>query len=69
VRLNLPVSPGDAELLAAMRDAKRGYGSPSARRAGCWLDAAHELWAAKDQIGPRGEGWRTWLRMAGRGYG
>src|SRR3954464_3568395 len=33
------------------------------------LDAAFENWAHKNQLPPSGEGWRTWLMMAGRGFG
>lgn len=33
------------------------------------LDAAFELWAHPSQLPPGGGGWRTWLMMAGRGFG
>jgi len=33
------------------------------------LDAWFEFWAHKNQLPPNGEGWRTWLMMAGRGFG
>ena len=33
------------------------------------LDADFELWAHRNQLPPDGEGWRTWLMMAGRGFG
>jgi phage terminase large subunit-like protein len=33
------------------------------------LDADFELWAHQSQLPPGGEGWRTWLMMAGRGFG
>ena len=33
------------------------------------LDADFEAWAHKNQLPPNGEGWRTWLMMAGRGFG
>ena len=33
------------------------------------LDAAFGLWAHPGQLPPGGEGWRTWLMMAGRGFG
>jgi phage terminase large subunit-like protein len=33
------------------------------------LDADFEMWAHENQLPPRGEGWRTWLMMAGRGFG
>lgn len=33
------------------------------------LDAAFEIWAHQGQLPPSGDGWRTWLMLAGRGYG
>ena len=33
------------------------------------LDAMFETWAARGQLEPSHEGWRTWLMMAGRGFG
>jgi hypothetical protein len=33
------------------------------------LDAWFELWAHEAQLQPKGEGWRVWLMMAGRGFG
>lgn len=33
------------------------------------LDAAFEIWGDEGQLPPNSEGWRTWLMMAGRGYG
>lgn len=33
------------------------------------LDAAFETWASDGQLPPANEGWRTWLMMAGRGFG
>lgn len=32
-------------------------------------DADFEVWANRNQLPPSGEGWRTWLMMAGRGFG
>jgi phage terminase large subunit-like protein len=32
-------------------------------------DADFEAWAHKSQLQPPGDGWRTWLMMAGRGFG
>ena len=32
-------------------------------------DADFESWAHKNQLPPAGEGWRTWLMMAGRCFG
>src|SRR5690348_5413432 len=33
------------------------------------LDADFEMWAHANQLPPSSEGWRTWLMMAGRGFG
>ena len=33
------------------------------------LDSDFEMWAHENQLPPNGEGWRTWLMMAGRGFG
>ncbi len=33
------------------------------------FDAEFENWAHKAQLPPRQEGWRTWLMLAGRGFG
>ena len=33
------------------------------------FDACFEAWAHEGQEPPRSEGWRTWLMMAGRGFG
>ena len=33
------------------------------------LDADFEAWAHSAQLPPKEEGWRTWLMMAGRGFG
>ena len=33
------------------------------------FDWLFELWAHRGQLPPPGDGWRTWLMMAGRGYG
>jgi phage terminase large subunit-like protein len=33
------------------------------------LDADFEMWAHENQLPPSAEGWRTWLMMAGRGFG
>ena len=32
-------------------------------------DAHFDSWAHKGQLPPKGEGWRVWLMMAGRGFG
>jgi phage terminase large subunit-like protein len=68
--MRLPVTPRDADRLAAMSDSElRDFLRKCGPRGILMLDAAYELWAAKGQIEPRGAGWRTWLMMAGRGYG
>jgi len=33
------------------------------------FDADFETWAHENQLPPNGEGWRSWLMMAGRGFG
>ena len=33
------------------------------------LDSWFEFWAHEAQLPPKGEGWRVWLMMAGRGFG
>jgi len=33
------------------------------------FDVGFEMWAHPSQLPPPGEGWRTWLMMAGRGFG
>ncbi len=33
------------------------------------FDAQFENWANDNQYPPKGEGWRVWLMMAGRGFG
>lgn len=33
------------------------------------VDAEYERWAHESQQPPKGDGWRTWLLMAGRGFG
>jgi phage terminase large subunit-like protein len=33
------------------------------------LDAEFECWAHANQLPPKSDGWRTWLMMAGRGFG
>ncbi len=68
--MNLPLTPRDADRLAAMSDAQlRAWLIKCGPRGILMLDAAYELWAANGQIEPRGQGWLTWLMMAGRGYG
>jgi phage terminase large subunit-like protein len=33
------------------------------------LDADFETWAHRNQLPPKGDGWRVWLMLAGRGFG
>ena len=33
------------------------------------LDAWFEFWAHRSQLPPPHDGWRTWLMLAGRGFG
>jgi len=33
------------------------------------FDACFEAWSHEGQLPPTGDGWRTWLMLAGRGYG
>jgi phage terminase large subunit-like protein len=33
------------------------------------IDACFENWAHRNQLPPNGDGWRTWLMLAGRGFG
>jgi phage terminase large subunit-like protein len=33
------------------------------------IDADFEMWAHENQLPPNGDGWRTWLMLAGRGFG
>ena len=61
------------ELMLALVDA-----SPEEQRRIIWsmsvgdvlaLDADFEAWAHESQLPPKTDGWRTWLMMAGRGFG
>ncbi len=66
----LPLTPRDAVRLARMSLRQlRAWLSRCSPREILMLDAAYEMWASKGQIEPRSKGWRTWLMMAGRGYG
>ena len=49
-------------------DQRRLIWSMTPRDALNW-DANFESWAHKMQLPPKKEGWRTWLMMAGRGFG
>ena len=68
--MKLPLNPRDAEHLAAMTNRElRAWLKKCGARELLMLDAAYELWASRGQIEPRAKGWRTWLMLAGRGYG
>ena len=68
--MKLALNPRDAEHLAAMTNRKlRAWLNKCGARGLLMLDAAYELWASRGQIEPRAKGWRTWLMLAGRGYG
>ena len=68
--MKLPLGRHDALLFARMTPRQlRDWLGRCTPRDLLMLDAAYELWAAKGQIEPRSKGWRTWLMMAGRGYG
>jgi phage terminase large subunit-like protein len=49
-------------------DQERAIGSMTVERM-LKIDADFENWAHRNQLPPNGEGWRTWLMMAGRGFG
>jgi phage terminase large subunit-like protein len=53
---------------AAKADKQRMVGNLSVADA-LNFDADFESWAHQSQLPPREEGWRTWLMMAGRGFG
>ena len=60
----------DARCLARMSpDELRAFLSKCGPREILLLDAAFEIWGDEGQLPPNSEGWRTWLMMAGRGYG
>lgn len=68
--MKLAAGPRDAEALARMTLRQlRAWLNKCGARGILMLDAAYEMWAAKGQVEPRGQGWRTWLMLAGRGYG
>ena len=76
LRVSDPLPPAlEAGARAAMAERSPHEAVIALAASGCsarallMLDAAYELWAAKGQIEPRGKGWRTWLMLAGRGYG
>ena len=63
-------SRADARRLAQMGAAElRAFLSKCGPRELLMLDAAFEMWGDEGQFPPVSEGWRTWLMMAGRGYG
>jgi phage terminase large subunit-like protein len=59
--------------MAIMADAtedvqRKALENATAERLLIW-DADFEQWAHQNQLPPAGEGWRTWLMLAGRGFG
>jgi phage terminase large subunit-like protein len=68
--VKLPVGPHDALRLAEMEPEElRAWLAKCTPRDLLLLDAQFEMWAQTGQLPPRGEGWRVWLMMAGRGFG
>jgi len=57
-----------AALLASRRE-QRAFLSEMLPEDVLRLDAMFETWAANGQLEPGHAGWRTWLMMAGRGFG
>ena len=53
---------------ATKEEQRRALKFATAEQLLAW-DADFEEWAHKNQLPPGGEGWRTWLMMAGRGFG
>jgi phage terminase large subunit-like protein len=68
--MKLAVGPRDALRLALMEPEElRTWLAECRPRDLLLLDAQFEMWAQSGQLPPRGEGWRVWLMMAGRGFG
>ena len=68
--MRLPLGPGDARAwaMASPEEQAEIIANMSPREL-LMLDAQFEMWAQQGQLPPQGEGWRTWLMMAGRGFG
>ena len=65
-----PITRKDVEWLARQPPEKqREFLSKCDPEAILAFDAAFEAWAAKGQLPPQKDCWRTWLMMAGRGFG
>ena len=56
-------------LVFAPRDTKAALIGSMTPRSMLDFDATFENWAHRAQLPPEGEGWRTWLMLAGRGFG
>ena len=68
--MKLPIGPRHAEMLAEMAPEQlRTFLAKCRPQDILLLDAQFELWAQDGQLPPALEGWRTWLMMAGRGFG
>jgi len=68
--LRPPITRKDVEWLARQPPEKqREFLSKCDPEAILAFDAAFEAWAAKGQLPPQKDCWRTWLMMAGRGFG
>jgi phage terminase large subunit-like protein len=68
--MNFEVSQRDMRLLAkAPIELKRRIIDGMTVSDAWDFDAEFENWAHKAQLPPQTEGWRTWLMMAGRGFG
>ena len=57
------------KFLALSRDEKREVIEAMSPEALARWDGDFDWWAHRGQLAPEGRGWRTWLMMAGRGYG
>lgn len=68
--MRMRFTPAHARRLTALTPEEREafLGQCSARDL-LMMDAAFELWAHEGQLEPVGEAWRTWLMLAGRGFG
>ena len=68
--MNFEVSQRDMKLLAkAPIELKRRIIDGMTVSDAWDFDAEFENWAHKAQLSPQREGWRTWLMLAGRGFG
>ena len=57
------------DFLALSKEEKREVIEAMSPEALTRWDADFECWAHRGQFAPDGQGWRTWLMMAGRGFG